>query len=81
MNSFDDPVGGPPRSWEQESDWATPLAGNSHPVLPLVPARVVAPVRRIPPRPVLRVPVVPLGRFFGGDDDDPWGFRGPIFGR
>ncbi|MEO8636843.1 MAG: hypothetical protein ABI587_16325 [Gemmatimonadales bacterium] len=72
--------------WKAPDQWSARLQGSIRP--PPSPPRVVAapaaPIRLdpLPPRAAPRDILFYRDRFFGGgDDDDPWGFRGPILGR
>ncbi len=47
--------------------------------LPPAPDLASSPRRPAPARP--QEPVLRAAQSFGAEPDDPWGFRGPIFGR
>ena len=85
-STIESPQAGSIQLWKAPDQWTAPLQGSMRP--PPSPPRVVAalaaPIRLdpLPPRAAPRDNLFHRERCFGGDDDDdPWGFRGPIFGR
>ena len=81
MSPTDDPYGRPTLPWDAPAYGVTLLQGAGPARAPAVVAKALMSLKWHSPPAQSPEAAVP-GRGCGGDEaDDPWGFRGPIFGR